>query len=222
MDPIQETESIARRLEDNLVFRSESGAFDTDGDVFASITEKIRTARQQLSNNAYPDARKVLMLATHELNLRLNQKGWKWRAVHIWAIPAFFYYAIMMALFLYIQLWHGSLIDAFEIGIIPFQIFLYGFIGGLIRGIWWLIFKVENRSFRPQFFLPYITGPWMGALLAVFSYALIKAGLLVITSTDGQSTPLTDDTYGIIALVILAGFSWEWVMQAINRLKNKN
>ena len=98
----------------------------------------------------------------------------------------------------------------------PLAAVVYSFMGGVLRGLWYLYKKVEKKHFRLQFTMPYIVGPWIAALLGILVWLLIKAGLILLAG--GESTP---QPLAVYALVFVGGFSWEWVMDMVALVKSK-
>jgi hypothetical protein len=97
---------------------------------------------------------------------------------------------------------------------VPAQVLAFGAGGAILRGLYWLNFKVGQREFRPHFQLAYFIAPWIGALFGALVYVVVRAGLWTFQGGDGA----IEEPWGVLGLAALAGYSWEWVTEWLSRV----
>ena len=205
---------LAEDLETMIAYRAESGLFlGDDAGVPKKLLASVADARAKCTDDVI-EARRMLGDAYIDLQNLVAQKGAGWRFYNVSGGVVYIYYTALLAIFLETTIFYEFVISTAHVGVIPLEAGIYGMLGGILRGLWWLHKKVEAKSFRRQFLMPFIAGPWLALLLGMFAWALVKAGLLV--TGDGAVNP--EDAAGTIALIILAGFSWEWVMAKLDPL----
>ncbi len=136
---------------------------------------------------------------------------------HAAAIFSIIYLSLTMFFFLWllVGVWtrECSILAAFgypvEMSSNPvFRFFAFTFIGGALGGIVngirsFLIWHCELYVFGKQYLWKYITAPWIGAVLALFTLALVRTGVVAFSggstlAAAGTSQMLT--TFGIGAL----------------------
>jgi len=54
----------------------------------------------------------------------------------------------------------------------------WGAIGGILRGLWYLNSKVNNRTYRGAFSIYFLSVPFLGAIFDSFIYTIILGILL--------------------------------------------
>ena len=209
----EECETIASDLEARILYRSESGAFEAKIEDRDRIIELINKARQ-LNSTDTAAAKSDLLQASVLLTDINRQMGLKWRMVHIWGVLPFSYFMFFVLISIYVTFQYTAEILEIYILDVPLAAVIYAFMGGLLRGLWWLIKKVESKRFRPQFTIPYFAGPWIAALLGVLVWLLVKAGLIFLGGGESDPRPLA-----VYSLVFIGGFSWEWVIAMIDKVK---
>jgi hypothetical protein len=198
-------------LEDHLRVLLEARLFEGDSDAAAEIAKKIAEARGQLASGAAAAASSILTGAEEALIERTYKRGTCWRVRNVHQIPLFAYFLVVL----------GSLIVVSEnasgatlLGV-PLSIVVLGAAGAVLRGLWWLYRKVTRRQYRPHFLVANLAAPVIGALLAVFAYLLLEAGLLSV-GQNGESelggAPLAQ------AVAFLSGYSWEWLVERVDKI----
>ncbi len=138
------------------------------------------------------------------------------------AVVSFLYLLVMLALFFWqlFDIWVGKLTLACWLGYDTskslaspaFRLVAYTFIGGglggIVNGIRSMLFwHCEKYVFGHRFIWKYITAPWIGATLALFTYALIRSGVAAfggdIAAAEGTSTR---QILAMFAVGALAGY----------------
>src|SRR5215211_2773831 len=123
---------------------------------------------------------------------------------------------------------------------------LWGTVGAILRGLWFLKDKVSDRRYRNSFRIYLISTPFLGGLFGAILYFMIVAGLFIIapaqaptilsnqtnisefnaTTTSPQTGPMNQangtsagnvSTLAVIPLAALAGFNWEWAIMILKR-----
>lgn len=205
-----EIEKIAQELEARLLYRSESGAFTDCLEHQNTIVQKIEEARDLSDKEDFNKARSRLLEASLLLVEVNRGKSLIWRSVHIWGALPFLYFLILTIVAMVLLFKYRTDVESLGILDIPLPVLAYAFLGGLLRGLWWLIQKVQMKHFRPQFTMPYIAGPWVAILLGIVVYQIITSGIIADMNPNAVNS-----------LVFIGGFSWEWVMQLMDRVKKE-
>lgn len=224
----QETvERRAEKLDTAVIYRSEAGAFEGKPPREPeNILKRVKDARSAASNGEIAEAHKQISLGFTELHAAVRSKSWWWRFVHIHAVPLFVYYLAFLVGLMLVGLWADH---ALTIWGVPIIIVVFGTLGGVLRGLWWIYKKVQTRTLRTQFTMVYIAGPWLGGLLGMFAWVLIKGGLLFLSGPGGEAgngtgteTTVTTTPEGMNAVAFLAGYSWEWVVGRVQQFSDGN
>lgn len=213
-------ESWAKKLDLAVVYRSEAGVFQGSASKSAKdILNRVKNARLAAEEGKFAEAHELVSLGFTELHSAVQARGFWWRLVHIHAVPVYAYYLVFLVGLMLIGLWVDQ---ATTLWGVPIVVVVFGTLGGVLRGLWWIYKKVQSRTLRPQFTMVYIAGPWLGGLLGMFAWVLVKGGLLFLAgpggddASDGQD--ITTTTEGVNAVAFLAGYSWEWVVGRVREL----
>lgn len=108
-----------------------------------------------------------------------------------------------------------------------FRLAVYAFIGGAlgaivngIRSV--LIWHAERSAFGSRFVWKYITAPFLGAALALFTYALIRGGVAVLGGDTTQTAPNLVQTLTTFGVGVLAGYGAQkvfvWLDAQVSRI----
>lgn len=214
IDTIKALESIASGLEERLIFRSESGAFRNGGENRKQIIELLQKARSNFEKDPMK-SREQLLDAESILADQIFERGLLWKAIHMWALIPLIIYGV--AIILLLKYTHGLKFDPTDplvLGV-PIGYLAIAAAGGLARGLWWIIRKVQAKHLRPQFSIAYIVGPILSSLLGVLIYFVFKGGLLLLG--EGSTEP---NTTTLPIVMFLAGYSWEWVTDIVESTKS--
>lgn len=131
-------------------------------------------------------------------------------------------------LYFMIYIWAGSLVllEAALPGIAfqpdhlkDVQSFVYttcgAVLGALILSLHGLHkYAVVLGRFRIRFSGSYLLGPWAAGLIGIATYAMLRGGLLVFGTDDGQ--PGGSSCFAFLALGIMTGFAWERMLARID------
>lgn len=207
----------AEDLQDTVRVLSEAGLFrNTEIEVREHVLEQLHVARQNLSSGGIVDARNALLRVATRLDESVHNRSWFWRLIFIHRAGLFLY--LVMCLVMLLNIGSGYLYwIASDFWGVPAAALGLGAAGAILRSLYWLQRKVASREFRFQFALAHMAAPFIGALLGVFTWILLQAGLLMIQS-GGIAT--IDKKTGPYALCFLAGFSWEWLLDWVQRFVN--
>ncbi len=153
----------------------------------------------------------------------------------ICAIIGLFYSIGMAILFLYLLI--GGLSGNFELvkkifnikgevsGEIKLLIFAFsgGALGSITKEIRSFIFwHCENKAYGKEFFWKVVSSPLFGGVLAVFIYAVLRSGILILGAEfNGKSGDLIHKIFSVFAISFLTGFGSEKAIKWINfQVKN--
>jgi|GEM_PF-6356124 len=210
-----ELEQIAQDLEARILYRSESGAFPSTDSNRSELIHTIAEARENSDAGKFNAAREQLLEVSVALADVIRNKSFAWRATHIWGFIPFFYFLALGITTLYVMYRYSDEILEIDLLYVPFTAVLFAFLGGILRGLWWLSLKVQRKEFRPQFTMPYVAGPWTAIILGMLVYLIITSGLLLLTE---ESAALNEAA--LYTFVFIGGYSWEWVIELIERVKS--
>lgn len=90
----------------------------------------------------------------------------------------------------------------------------WGVIGGILRGLWYLKERVNDRQYRNSWTLFYLSGPFIGGILGAAVYFFWVAGLFSIAKSDIdiKSHAL------LVAMALTFGFSWPNSINLLQKL----
>lgn len=144
-----------------------------------------------------------------------HERGLWWRLWWIHSAHLFGYHVLVLAVVLWFAL-RAPAAAARQVWVVPISVFAFGAMGGVLRGLYWLNRKVQRRRFRPQFTLPQVAAPWIGGLFGALVYLLILGGVFVFGSAGGSPASGAASP-GQLAAATLAGYSWEWALERLDR-----
>ena len=98
-----------------------------------------------------------------------------------------------------------------------------GSLGGAVNGIRsFLVWHAERAAFGRRFVWKYVTLPWVGAALAVFTYALIRSGVAIFSGEGVQAATTTSQVLATFGAGALAGYGSHevlyWLDAQVTRL----
>jgi len=108
----------------------------------------------------------------------------------------------------------------------------WGVIGAVLRAIWFLKEKVDERGFRKSWNVYFISIPFLGGILGGIVYLIVFAGLVILTgpssipanttgSANTTTNAITSPSISAIAIIpfsALAGYNWEWAIGIFNQI----
>lgn len=159
------------------------------------------------------------------------------RADYIAAIMSILYMLLIMAFFFWLlfDVWVGqfSLVnllrypDPKQLANPSFRLPVYAVIGGALGGIVngirsILVWHAERGAFGQRFLWKYITAPWLGAALALFSYALIRSGVAIFGGDGPQNVATSSQVLATFSVGVLAGYGahtvFVWLDAQVTRI----
>ena len=214
----QDAKALKKQLDfvqEALEIANENGLLKNDSETYEKIIDGLTKALQDLSNDQPKtiEARKKFSLAYFQFNKAINSTSFWWRFKYSFGGPVLLYLLIIsISIFLSWIFFSPILLDS-KILWVPSWAFLWGSIGGILQGFWWLWQHISNRSLRKLWFVWYIILPLMGAILGALTYLVFIAGFIVATG----ETQITSEFF-VILLSALAGFSTRWAVQILDKL----
>lgn len=146
------------------------------------------------------------------------ERGFRWRLFTLHQVHLSYHLVALFAV-LYGLFCAPDLATGFEnarLWTIPVSVLVFGALGGVLRGLYWLYRKVQTRTFRPQLTMPELTSPWIGLLFGALVYLLMLAGVMTF-GTGASGGTGGGGVSGVgpaqLAAAFLAGYSWEWVLK---------
>jgi hypothetical protein len=207
----------ADRVESRFRVLIEFGLFD-DNSHGATVLTAVKDARR-LARAAKVD-RAAAKLGHAELAIQkaLYAKSWIWRSWYIHQGGIFIYHFVVMLVLLNIASGYIRIVAQFlwpQIPV-PMAALAAGGLGASLRGMWYLWLQVSKGIFRAQFTIAHLAAPWIGMMFGLFTFLLLKAGLLAIKG--GEAAQLESSALPL-ALAFLAGYSWEWILGRIDQIR---
>jgi hypothetical protein len=155
----------------------------------------------------------------------LHCSQWCWRATNIYAVHIWLYLLSFLGL-LILFYYYGGIdylieklntlstqddVQSYRNGIYSV---VWGIIGGIFRGIWYLKRRVNDRGFRNSWILWYLSSPIVGGILGVITYLLIVGGLLTLSDSELN----TENSLLVMAVAAIAGYNWPAATDMIRRV----
>ena len=215
-------EGLAEEIQEQrtrVMIQSENGLFARilDGTTTTNARDKIlnllKEAEEKLSSNPV-EAQHKLDLATCELDESIEKAGLRWRLRYFYGIYVFSYMVALFVLFLsiwfYILIYHNGTVTIFWI---PSWALVWGGVGSVLRGTYWLWYQVNRRRYRKIWALWFLAAPLMGCVLGAIMYLIFIAGYIAASQSQ-----LTNESLPML-LCALAGFSWPWAINVMTKLQ---
>jgi hypothetical protein len=208
-------------LESTLVCAEENGLFQIpqNSTAHSEIFDNLVDACRELDNSKNPPETRFLQgwpkyrAATYKLNQTLNSAPRSWRFKYLYGGPFAVYYVVLLtAVFSAWVLFNPSMLNT-RILWVPTYAYVWGLVGGILQGLWFLWQHVSDRQLRKVWIPWYFFLPLMGALLGALTYLIFIAGF--ITSTG--ATQIASE-YFIMLLCALAGFSSKWAVETLDAI----
>ena len=148
----------------------------------------------------------------------LKKENW---VDHTFAVISGLYLLLMMAFFLWqmFDIWIGQYSLANLVGYPnvhrltspSFKLVIFAFIGGALGGIVngirsFLSWHAERYAFGSRFVWNYLTAPWMGAALALFTFALLRSGVAVLDGSVTATSASLVQTLTTFSIGVLSGY----------------
>lgn len=129
--------------------------------------------------------------------------GLWWRVNYSYALIPFLYLTIF-ALLVFL-LYHETYAGFADItGLSVRNASVWGLIGGLAQGYYWLFQQVSDNTYRSQWVFWVLSLPVAGAIFGGLAFLLVVGGLVPLVSS-GNATP---NSFGVMVFAGWAGFSW--------------
>lgn len=226
-----------QRVGDWLIVAGENGLFNElegkqrlKGAARTTLTEiesELGRARIQLAADDFANCETHIENAALFLSEAVNRASRCWRfknlyAIHIW-IYLFSFLVVVFVLYYNVHIdrvllntlgisEHGET-HYYSNGIYAAT---WGLIGGVLRGFWFLKDKVDDRMYRSSWILWFISCPFLGAILGTVIYFILVAGLITLTISNID----IKNSYAMIPLGLVAGFSWPSSVEQIKKAAN--
>lgn len=219
----EQASAVARRadvLEGLIRIGIENGLFVRDHQDFEPMIAAVAKGRTLAAEGKPAVAASELTRGEHLFHRQLyEEKGFGWRLLHLHQIHVLLYYLVVTICLLNIGTGYWDFVGT-EVYELPMAALVLGALGAVLRGLWWLYRHVSKRTFRVSFILPHLAAPWIGALFGLFTYLLLLAGVVSLEGPQGSGGGI-DQAALPLALAFLAGFSWEWMLERVDRLRNQ-
>jgi hypothetical protein len=209
------------KLEISLSCADENGLFRNPDNqtIYTDILDTMVAANQKLDNLTNTPEKRLYqgwqkcLLAYFKFNQVLNAASAGWRFKYLFGGPVLIYLFAVLSLSLSFLIVFRSVTSTYEFLYVPLYAYVWGLIGGILQGFWYLWQHVSDRKLRKVWIPWYLLLPFMGAMLGAVTYLLIFAGF-VATTGGAQIT----SQYFPMLLCALAGFSTEWVVETLDKI----
>ena len=220
-DNIKITRDDIDNLEETMVIADENGLFKSSKSTtkFSEIMENMVAACQELDNEQNPPEKRYIegwkkyRAAHYQFNDVLNSASMNWRFKNLYGGPFIIYFIAFLVTVLFIWIFFNPQIANTKIFWVPAYAFLWGLVGGLLQGLWFLWQHVSDRTLRKVWITWYLFLPLIGALLGSLTYLIFIAGFITSTGT----TQIQSEFF-IMLLCALAGFSSKWAVETLDRI----
>ena len=198
-----------------------------------SLEKNLENATTELNKDP-PNNSKALDYINHTYNELFNvisYAPWQWKVTNrygldIWLYLVFFILSIFS--FYYFDL-DQYLIVKFGLNELAINTVTFGALGGIFRGIWWLMGNLNKLKHNKNHLNWYLSCPVGGGILGAFIYLFTLGGVLLFSQLSfANNTSITDQINDpndlvsgingllIISLAILAGYKWEFIVKWID------
>ena len=194
---------------ENGLFTSEND--NTCNDIYNKIVEGLdECAREDMVDRKAHDA---FFSAFRRFNDSIACRGFWWRFTYCYGGPILLYFcAILITITCTWLFFQDSLIRASLLWV-PAWAYIWGAVGGVLQGFWFLWQKISARRLRKYWFVWFLSLPLIGALLGVLVYFVYYTGFIISTG----ATTLLSESFGML-LSALAGFCSLWAINTLNAL----
>jgi hypothetical protein len=183
------------------------------------ILQSLKTAREKLQrtppdfSGSYYD----LSVARSLYYKAVQNAPWHWRFSRLYAANVLVYLLLFLSsifLFYYFHI-DRLLLSIFNIDSAAMNAITWGTIGGILRGISRLWYRVNRREFRVVWKGYFISSPFLGGLFGAIVYLLVSAGIIIVSSQQVEDVlnPLV-----IMIFCAYAGYNWEWAVKQFSRV----
>ncbi len=202
-------------LQDALESANENGLLKEDEPSYQAIMDNIIGGFEDLSQETPKevDARKKFGLACHKFNMCVNSETFWWRFRYCFGGPAMLYLLSIFVTILLVWLFFSSSLSDSTFLLVPSWAFLWGAMGGIFNGFWWLWQHAWRREFRKVWYVWYVILPVMGAMLGALAYLVFVSGFITVTG----ETQIKSQVF-VMFLSALAGFSARWAVEMLNKV----
>jgi hypothetical protein len=221
IENIKITRDDIDKLEETMVIADENGLFKSSksNTKFSDIMGNMVAACKEFDNekktpeNRYIQGWSKYRAAHYQFNEVLNSASIDWRFKFLYGGPLIIYFLAFLITVLLIWVFFDLQISNTKIFWVPTYAFLWGLVGGVLQGLWFLWQHVSDRTLRKVWIPWYLLLPLIGALLGALTYLIFVAGF--ITTTGGAQI---QSEYFIMLLCALAGFSSLWAVETLDRI----
>jgi hypothetical protein len=160
----------------------------------------------------FGEAWRKYRVASHLFNKAINDVGFWWRFKN--HLGGLFLIYLLVLLGISFSLWI-LVPNAFDSKLlwVPSYAFMWGFIGGILQGFWYLWRHISDRELRKVWTPWYLLLPFMGAILGALTYLVFYAGFFATTGTAN----IQSESF-IILICALAGFSTVWAVDTLTNI----
>jgi len=203
------------KLQEALEIANENGLLKNDSATYQTILNYIADSLRELSQSTPNtiEARKKFSLAYFEFNNAINSSSFWWRFKYSLGGPVGVYLVAILICVFWAWVLFWPILMKLEILWVPSWTYLWGSVGGILQGFWWLWQHVSNRSLRKHWFIWYFLLPLIGAILGALTYLIFYAGFIAATG----EVRLKSESFPML-LSALAGFSSKWAVQLLDKL----
>lgn len=219
-DSTKKYEDKIKQLDTKVTVGDQNGLFLVQPKVtIQPILDKLKEARKNIDTKPpdFPNCDHNLSLAASDYFKAVHYAPRLWKFQNIYAGHLFIYLVLVLStIFVYYYNFGTFLVTKLNITQLAFDATMWGVIGGILRGLWWLWYNVNRGSVRKSWIVWFVSTPFIGGILGALVFLIVSGGLLVITGKNTEiSNPLA-----IMVLSALAGFNWEWAIGVIRKVEN--
>jgi hypothetical protein len=218
-------------LEETIVIADENGLFKNPNCPvkISDILVNLGGATQEFDDYQNSPEKRFIQgwqkyrVAYNQLNDALNSASLGWRLSYLYGAPFIVYFVVILSgVFLAWYFFYPVILNSMVLWVASYA-FLWGMVGGVLQGLWFLWQHVSDRQIRKVWIPWYVSLPLVGALLGALMYLAVIAGFMATTGNNPIQTtgnnPSQSESF-IMLLCALAGFSSKWAVETLDRITN--
>jgi hypothetical protein len=211
------------KLDMQVNIADENGLFkeQKNAEALETILSSLKKAREKLQGSPpeLPSSYYELSVARSGYYKAVQNAPWLWRFSKLYAANVLAYLLLFLASIFLFYYFRADILLAETLNIDSDAInaTAWGTIGGILRGISRLWYRVNRREFRDVWKGYFISSPFLGGLFGSIVYLLILAGIIIASSSSQQVEGVLNP-FVIMPFCAYAGYNWEWAVNQFSRV----
>lgn len=199
-------------LTSNVITASENGLFNVKGPYENEIDKALQKVGTDLEHKQYTDAENSLYKAQRLFDESWNSAPKCWMICYErgWMHHLFSFFGAGAAVMVLCAIWP---LDIFNI---DKSAALFGFIGAMVRCIYWTSVQANVRMLRRVWIVQNFFAPLIGLIFGCIADFILKSSLVLIVQDKAEP-----NKYLAGVIIFYAGFNWEWIIGILAKVKSQ-